>query len=99
MDSKNVTLRGKCLYAFPHVDWKLPMVMKKADPYHATLRSDLNSSVILGIAVETIVFFPVSIFPSTRKGYSATNQIDRNEEHAEDKRHDYHNELETLGVI
>lgn len=37
------------------VDWKAPTVMKKAAPYHPTLSRPLNSSVILGIAVATMV--------------------------------------------
>jgi hypothetical protein len=43
------------------VDWKAPTVMKKAAPYHPTLSRPLNSSVILGIAVATIVCCTVHI--------------------------------------
>jgi hypothetical protein len=53
--SKNVNFRGKYLYAFPQEDWKPPLTMKKAEPYHDTLSRPLNSSVIFGIAVATMV--------------------------------------------
>ena len=38
-----------------HVDWNAAMVMKKAEPYHETSSRLLNSVVILGMAVATIV--------------------------------------------
>ena len=47
--------RGKYLYPLPQVDWKAPTVKKNADPYQPTRSKPLNSSVIFGIAVATIV--------------------------------------------
>ena len=55
MAIKNQILREKYRYSFPHIDWKPPKVMKYAEPYQATSLRSLNSSVIFGIAVETIV--------------------------------------------
>ena len=55
MDEMKVVLRGKYLYAFPQADWKEPLVKKNADPYQDTLSRPLKSSVILGIAVATMV--------------------------------------------
>lgn len=52
---RKLNLRGKYLYALPHVDWKAPSVKKKAEPYQPTWSTDLNWSVILGIAVATMV--------------------------------------------
>jgi hypothetical protein len=43
-----------------HVDWKAPTVMKKAAPYQPALSRPLNSSVILGMAVATMVLSGVS---------------------------------------
>ena len=37
------------------VDWKAPTVRKKAAPYQPTFSRPWNSSVILGIAVATMV--------------------------------------------
>lgn len=56
IEPRNVHLRGKYLYALPHDAWKLPEVKKKAEPYHEAMSSRWNSSVILGIAVATIVW-------------------------------------------
>jgi len=55
MEIRNVIFKGKYLYALPHVDWKDAIVRKKADPYHPTRSKPSNSSVILGMAVATIV--------------------------------------------
>lgn len=55
MDIKKDVFRGKYLYTFPHVDWNEAKVRKKAEPYQPTTSSPWNWSVILGIAVATIV--------------------------------------------
>jgi hypothetical protein len=47
--------KRRCLLGHLHVDCRPPTVMKKAAPYQPTLSRPLNSSVILGIAVATIV--------------------------------------------
>jgi hypothetical protein len=59
-DRRKVHFKSKNLYAFPHADWKLPLVMKNADPYQLTWLMDPNSSVIFGIAVATIVWSEVN---------------------------------------
>lgn len=56
MDIRNEIFKGKYLYTFPHVAWKLPSVMKNADPYHPSTSIPPNSSVIFGMAVATIVW-------------------------------------------
>lgn len=56
IDMRKLVFNGKYVYAFPHVDWKLPRVMKYAEPYHATSSSLWNSSVIVGMAVAMMVF-------------------------------------------
>lgn len=56
MEHRNVSLRAKYLYALPHVDWKPAVVMKNAELYQDTSSRPWNSSVILGIAVATIVY-------------------------------------------
>jgi hypothetical protein len=56
-ETRKAVFNGKYRYAFPHVDWNEATVRKKADPYHPTLSIDLNSSVIRGMAVATIVCF------------------------------------------
>jgi hypothetical protein len=56
MAIKKLIFSGKYLKTLPHVDWKPPTVMKKADPYHATSSNPWNSSVILGMAVATMVW-------------------------------------------
>lgn len=55
MAVKKVHFRSKYLYALPQEAWKLPDVRKKAEPYQAALSRPWNSSVILGIAVATMV--------------------------------------------
>jgi hypothetical protein len=55
IDTRKAVFSGKYLYALPHVDWNEATVRKKAEPYHPTLSRDLNSSVIRGIAVATMV--------------------------------------------
>ena len=55
IDSRNVPFNGKYLYPFPQVDWKEATVKKNAEPYHPTWSRELNSSVIRGIAVATMV--------------------------------------------
>jgi len=44
------------LYALPKEDWKPPLTMRNAEPYHETLSRPMNSSVILGIAIATMVW-------------------------------------------
>ena len=53
--TRKVVLRGKYLYAFPHVAWKEARVRKNAEPYQPTWSKLWKSSVILGIAVATMV--------------------------------------------
>jgi hypothetical protein len=55
IDTMNDIFNGKYLYAFPHAAWKLPNVIKKADPYQPSSSIPPKSSVIFGIAVATIV--------------------------------------------
>lgn len=55
MAVRKVIFNGKYLNALPHVDWKEPRVRKNADPYYPTRSRPWNSSVILGIAVATMV--------------------------------------------
>lgn len=55
IQARKVIFRGKYLYTFPHVDWKPPIVINVAEPYQDTSLRVWNSSVILGIAVATIV--------------------------------------------
>lgn len=56
MATRKLVLRGKYLYTLPHVDWKAPIVMKYAEPYQDILSRLWNWSVILGMAVATIVW-------------------------------------------
>lgn len=46
----------KYLYKLPHMDWVAARVRKKAEPYHPTSARELNSVVILGIAVDIMLF-------------------------------------------
>jgi hypothetical protein len=55
MAIRKLILRGKYLYTLPHIDWKPPSVMKKAEPYHEISLMLLNSSVIFGMAVAMMV--------------------------------------------
>src|ERR1700753_1024177 len=55
MDMMKVVLRWKYLKALPQVDWKDATVRKNAEPYQPTSCKELNSSVILGMAVATMV--------------------------------------------
>ena len=56
MDIRKLVLSGKYLYAFPQTDWNPPMVMKKAELYQETSSRPLNSLVIFGMAVATMVY-------------------------------------------
>jgi hypothetical protein len=55
METRKLVLRGKYLYTLPHWDWNAPRVRKYAEPYHAMSSIFLKWSVILGIAVATMV--------------------------------------------
>lgn len=56
MAIRKLIFSGKYLYTFPHIDWNPPSVMKKDEPYHEMSSMLLNSSVILGMAVATMVW-------------------------------------------
>lgn len=66
---KNDGFREKYLYTFPHDVWKAATVKKKADPYHPTWSRLLNSSVIRGMAVATIVCCSLDIFLCSKRGF------------------------------
>lgn len=51
IEAKKTARREKYLYALPQTDWKAARARKKAEPYHPTSARELNSDVILGIAV------------------------------------------------
>ena len=67
IDSRKTHFRLQYLYALPQVDWNAATVRKKADPYQPTSERELNSSVILGMAVATMV-----MSSATRKIVRAT---------------------------
>ena len=55
MVNKKVLFRGRNLKAFPQVDWKAALVRRNTEPYQPIKSRLWNSSVILGMAVATIV--------------------------------------------
>lgn len=57
IEMRYVHFSGKNVYNFPHVACVAAVVTKKAEPYQAMSSRLWNSSVILGMAVERIVFF------------------------------------------
>ena len=54
MDVRKVALMLKKVYSLPNTSWKAQLVSKYAVPYHPISLTELNSSVIFGMAVEMI---------------------------------------------
>ncbi len=98
IEIKNVILREKYLYAFPQVDWKAPTVKKNADPYQPTRSRPWNSSVILGMAVATMV-----ISSATCIGFvnfvEADMQGTTDEENTEQESNDNEGQTDALGIL
>jgi hypothetical protein len=51
-DVRKVALMLKQAYSFPNTSWKAQLVSRYAVPYQPISLAELNSSVILGMAVE-----------------------------------------------
>jgi hypothetical protein len=56
-EAMKIGFSGKYLYSLPQVAWNAESATKKADPYQPNWSRDRNSSVILGIAVATMLCF------------------------------------------